>query len=80
MIQSTKRRLFHAKLKLQETIRNILEINRKKKALANVKNAKEQRLAIQTKLKVLNKVAEQQAKLVRIYERSLPELEKRDTA
>lgn len=80
MILSTKRKLLKAKLKLQETLRSILAINRKKKELAQAKVLKEQKQAIQLKLRVLNKVAEQQAKLVRLYERKLVRKDRQNTA
>ena len=80
MILSTKRKLLKAKLKLQETLQSILDINKRKKALAHAKVPQEQRQEIQSKLRLLNKVVEQQAKLVRLYETKLIRRKKRDTA
>jgi len=66
-----KRRLLRARITLNQTIQKILEINRKKKGLPYVKNLKQEQEVIYEELRVLNKIAEHQAKLIRHYEVTL---------
>jgi len=68
MTRSMKRRLIRAKIKLNQTIQQILEINRKRQKLPYVQNAAQKRTDMEQELKVLNKIAEHQAKLVQHYE------------
>jgi hypothetical protein len=56
---------------LQETIRKILVLNRTKKVIAENKISLDQHKVIKSELKLLNKMAEKQAKMVRLYERTL---------
>jgi len=66
-----KRRLIRARIKLNQTIQQILEINRNRKKLPYQQNAIQAKKGMDERLKVLNKTAEQQAKLVRHYEMQL---------
>lgn len=56
---------------LQETIRKILVLNRTKKVITKNKISLDQHKVIKSELKLLNKMAEKQAKMVRLYERTL---------
>lgn len=56
---------------LQETIRKILALNRTKKVIAENKISLDQHKVIKSELKLLNKMAEKQAKMVKLYERTL---------
>ncbi len=69
--RSMKRRLLRARISLNQTIQKILEINRKKKGLPYVQNAKQEQEVIYEELKVLNKIAEHQARLIKHYEMAL---------
>ncbi|HMN91537.1 MAG TPA: hypothetical protein PKD70_15840 [Saprospiraceae bacterium] len=71
MTRSIKRRLLKAKIILNQTIHKILEINRKKKTLPYRSNPVQEQQDISEELKVLNKIAEQQAKLIKHYEAAL---------
>ncbi len=71
MTKIVKRRLLRAKIMLRQTIQKILEINRIRKHLSFFSNAKEKAITLQEDLKVLNKIVEQQAVLVRRYEETL---------
>jgi len=71
-------KLNNAKNALQETLKKILALNRTKKFISRTKSAPEQEKAIKTRLKLLNKMAAKQAKMVRLYERTLSQ--KKDTA
>lgn len=66
-----KRRLLRARITLNQTIQKILEINRKKKGLPYVQNVKQEQEVIYEELRVLNKIAEHQAKLIQHYEMTL---------
>ena len=73
MTRSIKRRLIKARIKLNNTIQQILEINRNRKKLPFSSNAESAKEEMEQRLKVLNKTAEQQAKLIRHYESVLEE-------
>lgn len=66
-----KRRLLRAKIKLNQTIQQILEINRKRQKLPYLQDAAERRSDMEQELKVLNKIAEHQAKLIKHYENKI---------
>ncbi len=63
------RRLERAKSTLDQAIKNILDINKAKKASKKVppENVKQ----VREELKLLNKIADQQAQLVKVYENQL---------
>lgn len=69
--RSMKRRLVRARIALNQTIHKILEINRKRKRLTFYANPDQKEEHLMEQLRVLNKTAEQQAKLVRRYESQL---------
>lgn len=73
MTRSMKRRLIRARIKLNQTIQQILEINRSRKKLPFYRNATDLKSSMDERLKVLNKIAEQQAKLIKHYETKLEE-------
>jgi hypothetical protein len=63
-------RLLNAQTALRATIQKILDLNRQLKGLRQSKQAPENQ-AIKQELKLLNKVADQQAKIVQLYEYKL---------
>lgn len=69
--RSMKRKLIRARIALNQTIHKILEINRNRKRLSFYSNPKVKQEDMMEELKVLNKTAEQQAKLVKRYELQL---------
>jgi len=69
--RSIKRRLIRTKIRLNQTIQQILEINRNRKRLPYHQNAAVVKEDLEEKLKVLNRTAEQQAKLIKHYESQL---------
>ena len=75
MRRTIKRRLVKARIALHQTIQKILDINRKKKELPYHEDVETKDAALNVELKVLNKIAEQQAMMVKKYEKSLLEME-----
>ncbi len=67
---SILQRLLNAQTALRATIQKILDLNRQLKSLRQSKKAPENQ-AIKQELKLLNKVADQQAKIVQLYEYKL---------
>lgn len=70
--RSLKRKWLKTKIALSQTIHHILDINRHRKKLASAAintEAAEQRLS--EELKMLNKIADQQARLLERYEMAL---------
>ncbi len=65
--QSMIQRLFNAKDSLKATIQKILDLNRQLKSLRKSPEVLEDQ-AIKQELKLLNKVADHQAKIVQLYE------------
>ena len=72
MKRSLKRKLLRARIKLNNTIAQILDINKNRKKYSLLKSAPSPN-ELEEELRVLNKIAEQQAKLVRHYESALTE-------
>jgi len=66
-----KRKLIRARIKLNQTIQQILDINRRRKGMSLYRELPKRQNELDEELKVLNKIAEQQARLVKHYERSL---------
>ncbi len=66
-------RLAQAKNTLSQTMGSILDINRRRKGLptSDPSTKKDQEQALSEELKMLNKLAEQQAVLIRKYETAL---------
>ena len=75
MRRTIKRRLVKARIALHQTIQKILDINRKKKELPYHEDVETKDAVLNDELKVLNKIAEQQAMMVKKYEKSLLEME-----
>ncbi len=73
MKRSLKRRLLRARIRLNHTVDQILAINKNRKRLSQVGRPKAPEENLEEELKVLNKIAEQQAQLVKRYETALAE-------
>lgn len=72
MKRSIKRKLLRAKVALNTTIEKILDINRKRKKLQLYEDhVSVGETELNQELKLLNKIADRQAKLIRKYESSL---------
>ena len=73
MTRTIKRKLIKARIKLNQTLTQILEINRIRKHLFHLDlgKAKAKEEALGEELKVLNKIVAQQAKLIQHYQTSL---------
>jgi hypothetical protein len=78
--RSIKRRLIKARIALNHTIQKILDINRNRKRLTYSKKADERESSFNEELRVLNKMAENQARLIRHYEQSLTAAHRPSTA
>jgi len=70
-----KRRLLRARVVLNQAIRQILEINRLRKQLPFFQNREAKAKEIEQDLKLLNKIAQQQAVLIKKYEGELETVE-----
>lgn len=68
MKRTIKRRWLKAKIALSQTMQRILDINRQRKVLPTIPHFRDQEKALQEELRLLNKLAEQQALLIRRYE------------
>ena len=68
--QSVFQRLLNAQNALKYTVQKILDLNRQLKSLMKSKSEPEH-LEIKKELKLLNKMADQQAKIVQLYETNL---------
>ncbi len=68
-----KHRLLKAKVALNQTIQKILDISRKKKTLPYQPDPVSKEAALGEELWLLNKLAKQQAQLVKHYETTLVE-------
>lgn len=71
--RSLKHRLRRARTRLSHTVNQILAINKNRKRLSQVGRPKAPEENLEEELKVLNKIAEQQAQLVKHYETALAE-------
>jgi len=69
-----KRKILRTKILLGQTLQKILDINKKKKKLAYLENRTEIEENLQMELKVLNKIADQQFRLIKHYENNLNDL------
>lgn len=65
------RRLEKTKLTLQAVLRRMLEINKAKKVASQTKTQTQSDEQVKEELKLLNRIADQQAQLVEIYESRL---------
>ncbi len=68
--QSLINRLLSSKTALKNTIMKILDLNRQLKSLRKSKKTPEE-IALKKEMRLLNKMADQQAKIVRLYETHL---------
>ena len=68
MKRSIKRKLVRAKVALNTTIGKILDINRRRKRLQLYEDQAIKEEELNQELKLLNKIADRQASLVRKYE------------
>ncbi|MCB0578162.1 MAG: hypothetical protein KDD10_02480 [Phaeodactylibacter sp.] len=66
--RSVKRRLIRARIALNQTIQKILDVNRNRKRLSFTNDPTQREKVLNEELRVLNKVARQQASLVEHYE------------
>lgn len=71
MTRSIKRKLIKAKIALHQTIQKILDINRRRKSISFSTNPAQKQKVLNEELRVLNRVAEYQARLVKHYEHTL---------
>jgi hypothetical protein len=69
--KSIKERLLRAKEILQEALHKLMEINRLKKQLPFLKDREKKEEELGVELKMLNKIVNQQAVLIRKYEDQL---------
>lgn len=69
--KSIKRRLLRTRISLKQTLRQILNINRKRKVLNTSPEYEQYTAKLQEELRMLNHLAENQASLVRKYEHDL---------
>ena len=69
--RSMKLRLIKARIALNQTIQKILDVNRNRKRLSFTNDPIQREKVLDEELRVLNKVAQQQAKLVEHYENAL---------
>ena len=69
--RSLKLRWLKTKGALNGTIQKILDINRKRKHLSTLPNDRRQEQDLDLELKMLNALADQQAKLMRRYEQKI---------
>ena len=79
MSKSIKRRLYRAKGLLHQTINKILEINVRRKRLEEADQQGDNDEWVE-ELRVLNKIAAQQAKLIKLYERELDNGQRRNSS
>jgi len=73
MKQALKRKLIKSRNTLNHALRRILDINRRRKKLSTTPQWKIQEQEVSEELRLLNKIAEQQAHLIKHYEGRLME-------
>ena len=71
MTRAIKRKLVKAKITLNLTIQKILDINQSRKRFAYLQRRTEAEKNLSEELKLLNKIAAQQARLIQHYESTL---------
>lgn len=69
--RALKRRWLRTKIALNQTVQKILDINKRRKMLTVVENAWAYEEQLQEELRVLNRTADQQARMLRRYELEL---------
>jgi hypothetical protein len=73
MKQALKRKLIKSRNTLNHALQRILDINRRRKKLSTTPQWKHQEQEFSEELRLLNKIAEQQAHLIKHYEGRLTE-------
>lgn len=73
MNRALKRKLIKSRNTLNHALQRILDINRRRKKLARTSQWKSQEQQLAEELRLLNKIAEQQALLIKHYEGKLVE-------
>ncbi len=73
--RNIKRRLVKARIALNQTVQKILDINRKRKNLLYMDNATLKKQKLEKELRLLNKLAEHQAVLIKKYEKAIQHAE-----
>lgn len=71
MNRTVKRKWLKARMALNSTVQKILDINRKKQSLPFFENPRQQERVINEELRILNRIAEQQNKLIKRYENEM---------
>jgi hypothetical protein len=71
MKRSIKRKLVKARMILNQTLQKILDINHHRKRIQHLEDTRQREVALSEELKVLNKIANYQARLIRHYEDTL---------
>ena len=71
MNQNVRIKLSKAQKTLKQTLQTILEINRRRKRVPQTRALSPEEASRNEELKVLNKIAAQQARLIRHYENAL---------
>lgn len=71
MKRAIKRKLVKARMILNQTVQKILDVNHHRKRLQYLEDTRKKEAALGEELKVLNKIADYQARLIRHYEDTL---------
>ncbi len=69
--RALKRRWLRTKIALNHTVQKILDINKRRKKLSDVDDLRDYEVQLREELRVLNRTADQQARLLRRYELEL---------
>lgn len=69
--RSLKRKWLKTQIALRQTIQQILTINRKRRQIPHSKNRDVKRRQLEEELRVLNAIADNQARVLRTYEQKL---------
>jgi len=72
--RSLKRKWLKTRIALRHTIEKILSINRKRKHIHYVSDSDEKRRQLEEELRVLNAIADNQARMLRTYEQKLVDI------
>jgi hypothetical protein len=72
--RSLKRKWLKTKIALRNTVQQILSINRKRKHIHFVSDSDDKRKQLEEELRVLNAIADNQARMLRTYEQQLVDI------
>lgn len=72
--RSLKRKWLRTRIALRHTVQQILTINRKRKQIVHTDNGEDRRKQLEEELRVLNAIADNQARVLRAYEEKLVNL------